>query len=138
VNVSRTDAARTPSKRRRRTELLAGAMVASLLASLALAAIVTSSGAAAPAIAPIHAAATPAHPALASLPLTGARPAASAPSATWAWGVQANLSATLDFVGAYNASQNLTGANLTVSGAHLAVHESFSIAYAAFAVVNMT
>ncbi|MCI4352610.1 MAG: hypothetical protein L3K14_04400 [Thermoplasmata archaeon] len=60
------------------------------------------------------------------------------PLASWAWGVETNLSVTLDFLGAYNSSQNLTAGNLTTSGAYVALHESLHLGYAAFAIVNVT
>jgi len=58
------------------------------------------------------------------------------PSETWAWGALANFSASIQYVGAYNNSQNLTGGNLTSSGAYVALDESVGLSYATYVVVN--
>lgn len=58
------------------------------------------------------------------------------PSESWAWGALANFSASVQYVGAYNSSSNLTGGNLTSSGAYVALDESVGLDYAAFVVVN--
>lgn len=42
----------------------------------------------------------------------------------------------VQFVGAYNASQQLTPGNLTTTGADVALNESVSIGYAVYAIVN--
>jgi hypothetical protein len=58
------------------------------------------------------------------------------PSESWAWGALANFSASVQYVGAYNNSENLTGGNLTSSGAYVALDESVGLEYAAYVVVN--
>ncbi|HKV90265.1 MAG TPA: hypothetical protein VJQ43_03605 [Thermoplasmata archaeon] len=58
------------------------------------------------------------------------------PSESWAWGAMANFSASVQYVGAYNNSQNLTGGNLTSSGASVALDESVGLQYGAYVVVN--
>jgi hypothetical protein len=60
------------------------------------------------------------------------------PSESWAWGALANFSASVEYVGAYNNSMNLTGGNLTSSGAYVALSESVGVEYAAFVIVNAT
>ena len=62
--------------------------------------------------------------------------AQAGPSESWAWGALANFSATIQYAGAYNNSQNLTGGNLTSSGAYVALDESVGLRYAAFVIVN--
>jgi hypothetical protein len=62
----------------------------------------------------------------------------SGPSGTWAWGAAANLSVHATFVGAYNASQAMTGGNLTTAGAYIVVDESLGVGYAAYAILNVS
>ncbi|MCI4370915.1 MAG: hypothetical protein L3J81_06275, partial [Thermoplasmata archaeon] len=52
------------------------------------------------------------------VPATTVAPAPG-PSESWAWGALANFSASVQYVGAYNSSSNLTGGNLTSSGAYV-------------------
>ncbi|MCI4333713.1 MAG: hypothetical protein L3K01_08360, partial [Thermoplasmata archaeon] len=71
----------------------------------------------------------------------GAVPTASAstvpgPSESWAWGALANFSASVQYVGAYNSSQNLTGGNWTSSGAYVALDEAVGVEYGAYVIVN--
>ncbi|MCI4331446.1 MAG: hypothetical protein L3K19_06330 [Thermoplasmata archaeon] len=89
--------------------------------------------------------ATPARAASPSAPTAGlgvlAHPVpfnSTAPRATWAWGAAANVSVSATYVGAYNSSQALTGGNLTNSGAFVAVYESADVAYAVYAIVNVS
>ncbi|HKS59860.1 MAG TPA: hypothetical protein VJS68_03680, partial [Thermoplasmata archaeon] len=80
-------------------------------------------------------------PANASAPLgPGVQPLGSsaAPSGTWAWGASANLSLSVQIVGAYDATQNLSGGNLTQNGAYVSLSESAAMRYAAYAIVNET
>lgn len=62
----------------------------------------------------------------------------SGPCGTWAWGAAANLSAGLEFEGAYNASQFLTGGGLTAAGAYIDLQASLGAEWAAYAIVNAT
>ncbi|MCI4363739.1 MAG: hypothetical protein L3K13_05480 [Thermoplasmata archaeon] len=86
---------------------------------------------------------------LAAFPLAGATAlgsvapefgtaAGTTPTASWAWGAAENASAHVAYVGAYTASLNLSGGNLTKIGAYVAVNESFSAGYLAYAMVNVT
>jgi hypothetical protein len=61
---------------------------------------------------------------------------ATGPNETWAWGAFANVSASVQYVGAYNDTANLTGGNWTTSGAYIALNESVGLEYASFAIVN--
>jgi hypothetical protein len=75
--------------------------------------------------------------------VTGATPLASVatttgPVASWAWGAAENESVHLAYVGAFSSSLNLTGGNWTRPGAYVAVNESFSAGYLAYAMVNVT
>jgi hypothetical protein len=121
--TARTPHPTEPSPRRTpRRPIATIAFVALALAILAVpGALVTSSGP------------SPAHSGIAT-----AATSVPGPSATWAWGALANFSASVQYVGAYNASQNLTGGNLTSSGAYVALDESVGLQYAAFVVVNAT
>ncbi|MCI4345681.1 MAG: hypothetical protein L3K07_02850 [Thermoplasmata archaeon] len=87
--------------------------------------------------------------ALAALPMAGATgiggvvPQASiatstTPTASWAWGAAENASAHVAYVGAYSSALNLSGGNLTRTGAYVAVNESFSAGYLAYAMLNVT
>jgi len=71
-------------------------------------------------------------------PTTLANVANPGPSESWGWGALANFSASVEYVGAYNNSMNLTGGNLTSSGASVALSESVGVEYATFVVVNAT
>ncbi|MCI4356043.1 MAG: hypothetical protein L3K18_02710 [Thermoplasmata archaeon] len=73
-----------------------------------------------------------------SSPLTVATASSTGPSESWAWGAVANFSASVQYVGAYNNSQNLTGGNLTSSGAYVALDESVGLEYATYVIVNAT
>ncbi|MCI4324392.1 MAG: hypothetical protein L3K00_00670 [Thermoplasmata archaeon] len=66
---------------------------------------------------------------------TAAAPAPG-PSESWAWGALANFSASIEYVGAYNNSQNLTGGNWTSSGAYVAMQESVGVEFGAYVLVN--
>jgi hypothetical protein len=70
--------------------------------------------------------------------LTNSAGPAPAPGESWAWGALANFSASIDYVGAYNNSQNLTGGNWTSSGAYVALQESVGVEYGAYVIVNAT
>jgi hypothetical protein len=63
---------------------------------------------------------------------------ANTPCGTWAWGAAANLTAGLEFEGAYNASQYLTGGGLTAQGAYIDLEASLSVEWAAYAIVNVS
>ncbi|MDE1819890.1 MAG: hypothetical protein KGJ23_04690 [Euryarchaeota archaeon] len=62
----------------------------------------------------------------------------SGPCGTWAWGAAANLTASLEFEGSYNASQFLTGGGLTAQGAYIDLQASLSAQWAAYAIINAT
>jgi hypothetical protein len=64
--------------------------------------------------------------------------APTTPDGSWAWGALANVSYSAEFVGAYNATENMTGGNLTSAGASIALDEQAAYQYAAYAVVNAT
>jgi hypothetical protein len=109
-----------------RRALLVGASLAALAALLASSAIAALPGPAAPT-------APTAHPALA----VGSGPAPpAATNSSWAWGALANATIEVDFVGAANTSSGLTGGNLTVNGAFLALHERLHEGLALYAIVN--
>ncbi|MCI4341177.1 MAG: hypothetical protein L3K11_02210 [Thermoplasmata archaeon] len=83
------------------------------------------------------------------IPLGSATPASSAgfapaatvtgvPVASWAWGAAENVSVHLAYAGAYTSALNLSGGNLTSTGAYVAVNESFQAGYLSYAVVNVS
>ncbi|HZY71271.1 MAG TPA: hypothetical protein VFF67_09900 [Thermoplasmata archaeon] len=65
-------------------------------------------------------------------------PASLGPTGSWAWGAAMNASFAVQYVGAYNASMALTGGNLTTQGAYVSVDDAAHIAYAVYAVANLT
>ena len=122
--------ARPNAERRRpvrRPAMLWG--IAALALALALPAIAATAGATATA-AP--------HPGLAA----GAAPrtamvSATGPTQSWAWGVAANLSASVQLVGEFNASSAI-GANATHGLAYGALDLSIGEQYLAYEIVNLT
>ena len=64
--------------------------------------------------------------------------AATGPSGSWAWGAAANISLRVQEAGVYNASQSLTGGNLTSTGAYIVLDEALAYRYATYEIVNAT
>lgn len=77
-------------------------------------------------------------PKVAGDPCNGTGDGADTPCGTWAWGAAANLTAGLEYEGAYNASQFLTGGAFTAQGAYIDLEASLSVEWAAYAIVNAT
>ncbi|MGI0156570.1 MAG: hypothetical protein ACREDE_10635, partial [Thermoplasmata archaeon] len=60
------------------------------------------------------------------------------PVASVAWGAAENLSIHLAYVGAYTSGLNLSGGNLTSTGAFVAVNESLAAGYLSYALLHVT